>query len=79
MYDREDPYNPSNRRIDILVLTQRALHSIEGEMQETPESTEPAESSAVPVDEPSTAIEIPTSDSLNVCEEGVLQFDEVSN
>lgn len=79
LFDPEDPYNPSNRRIDILVLTQRALHSIEGGAEDTPEPADPAESSAVPTDNPSTAVETPMSDRLNVFEEGVLQFDEVGN
>src|SRR5690554_5631304 len=34
LYDREDPLNPINRRIDILVLTKRAQRSIEGEQSE---------------------------------------------
>ncbi|HCL15988.1 MAG TPA: motility protein MotB, partial [Pseudomonas sp.] len=31
LFDRKDPFNPVNRRIDILVLTKKAQRSIEGE------------------------------------------------
>ncbi len=31
LFDRKDPFNPINRRIDILVLTRKAQRNIEGE------------------------------------------------
>lgn len=74
LLDREDPYSPSNRRIDILVLTQRALQSIDGELEKQAESVE---SSPVRQDTSGEAAETPLRDKLNVFEEGVLQFNPV--
>ncbi|MFZ5936255.1 flagellar motor protein MotB [Pseudomonas sp. HS6-2] len=37
LFDRKDPFNPVNRRIDIIVLTKKAQRNIEGE-QGTPEA-----------------------------------------
>ena len=80
LFDRDDPYSPSNRRIDILVLTKRALQAIEGEP--APESNTDAPSTA---DSPSNATSgaaapsKPLREKINVFESGVLQFDDVKN
>lgn len=78
LYDRENPYNPSNRRIDILVLTQRALHSIEGEEgdEQEQEVLEPTVGPAVE-QRSGSATERPNPRQLNIFDDGVLQFDEV--
>jgi len=43
LFDRKDPFNPVNRRIDILVLTKKAQRSIEGEQPAATDSTGAAE------------------------------------
>ncbi|MFZ5956978.1 flagellar motor protein MotB [Pseudomonas knackmussii] len=52
LYDRKDPLNPVNRRIDIIVLTKRAQRAIEGQGggdQQAPEGSAPnAAPSATP-------------------------------
>ena len=42
LFDRKDPFNPVNRRIDIIVLTKKAQRSIEGE-QSAPDAPAPTE------------------------------------
>ena len=74
LFDRADPYSPSNRRIDILVLTKRAQQAIEGEPEADAEAAaaEAADTSAVPTGKP-------LRESINVFEQGVLQFNDVKN
>ena len=36
LFDRENPFNPINRRIDIVVLTKKAQRAIEGEQGAEP-------------------------------------------
>ena len=80
LYDREDPLNPINRRIDILVLTKRAQRSIEGEQSEqtTPPANTPESSGgAAPGRAPAEPLQPPQlRERLNIFEEGVLNFDE---
>ncbi|RRV15655.1 flagellar motor protein MotB [Pseudomonas saudiphocaensis] len=80
LYDREDPLNPINRRIDILVLTKRAQRSIEGEQSEqtTPPANTPESSGgAAPGQAPAEPLQPPQlRERLNIFEEGVLNFDE---
>ncbi len=45
LFDRDDPLNPVNRRIDIIVLTKKAQRDIEGE-----QGAEPASSDGEPLD-----------------------------
>lgn len=88
LFDRNDPLNPVNRRIDIVVLTKKAQRAIEGEQDgaEPAPSAAPQDDSAVPADPrgevaPGTAA--PTADDplppgevrerLNIFEDGVLQ------
>lgn len=90
LFDRENPLNPVNRRIDILVLTKKAQRSIEGELAppadavegETQQSGEAApEGSATNSSAPGAeqAEPLPPAqlrERLNIFEDGVLQFDE---
>jgi chemotaxis protein MotB len=86
LFDREDPFNPVNRRIDIIVLTKKALRSIEGEQDEpsaaasttdaqvdgvAPEGAIPAQPAVEP---PLQAPEL--REKLNIFEDGALQFDQ---
>ncbi|WP_415846197.1 flagellar motor protein MotB [Stutzerimonas zhaodongensis] len=78
LFDREDPLNPVNRRIDILVLTKRAQRDIEGEQSEaggapaaTPAAVAPpAATLADPLQAPQLR------ERLNIFEDGVLKFDQ---
>ncbi|MBD9482736.1 flagellar motor protein MotB [Pseudomonas sp. PDM14] len=82
LFDREDPLNPVNRRIDIIVLTKKAQRDIEGG-----QSGDGAGSEAPPAEDGATAPgEAPAADAplqprdlrqkLNIFEQGALQFDE---
>lgn len=81
LYDREDPFNPINRRIDMLVLTKKAQRSIEGEQ---PEQATPAPEGSTGASEAAPAGQAPAEplqptqlrERLNIFEEGVLNFDE---
>ncbi|MBE7377249.1 flagellar motor protein MotB [Pseudomonas lopnurensis] len=80
LFDREDPVNPVNRRIDILVLTKKAQRSIEGEQSDASSAeaggvAEPA-SGAVPeaADEPLQPPQL--RERLNIFEDGVLDFSQ---
>ncbi len=79
LFDRKDPFNPVNRRIDILVLTKKAQRSIEGEQPGAQPDDEggaaPAQSSpgaTAPVEEPLQPEQL--RERLNIFEDGVLQF-----
>ncbi|WMN18353.1 flagellar motor protein MotB [Pseudomonas piscis] len=88
LFDRKDPFNPVNRRIDIVVLTKRAQRAIEGEQgdQKAPAPTQgtgaPGEVPAAAADphalppgsEPLPAHEV--RQRLNIFEDGVLKMDE---
>ncbi|MCQ4257011.1 flagellar motor protein MotB [Stutzerimonas stutzeri] len=78
LFDREDPLNPVNRRIDILVLTKKAQRDIEGEQSEAAEDSGAAPSDAAP---PAEAVPDPLQapqlrERLNIFEDGVLKFDQ---
>jgi chemotaxis protein MotB len=86
LFDRDDPLNPVNRRIDIVVLTKKAQRAIEGEQDGAadPESegAEGAGSTATP-DVPQPPAADPARpdevrERLNIFEDGVLQFDQPS-
>ncbi|MCQ4294143.1 flagellar motor protein MotB [Pseudomonas stutzeri] len=73
LFDRQDPLNPVNRRIDILVLTKKAQRSIEGEQPDA--AGRPDAEGAVPaVEDPLQAPEL--RERLNIFEDGVLQFSQ---
>jgi len=84
LFDRKDPFNPVNRRIDIIVLTKKAQRAIEGEQDGdgTAEAAEPpAPTEAVaPGSEPPAPGEPAQADELrqrlNIFEDGALQFDQ---
>jgi chemotaxis protein MotB len=85
LFDRDDPLNPVNRRIDIVVLTKKAQRAIEGEQDGAadpePEGAEGAGSTAAPdVPPPAAAPAGPDEvrERLNIFEGGVLQFDQPS-
>lgn len=84
LFDREEPLNPVNRRIDILVLTKKAQRTIEGEQSDA------AGASPVPRQGPPSDAPMPASveetieplqppqlrERLNIFEDGVLEFDQ---
>lgn len=84
LFDRNDPLNPVNRRIDIIVLTKKAQRAIEGEqggddLDAAAEPIAPTEATA-PVQgqgapgEPQQPEELRRR--LNIFEDGTLQFDQ---
>ncbi len=87
LFDREQPLNPVNRRIDIVVLTKRAQRAIEGE-QSAPESQAPATNpdgtpaapatpgAAAPQPEPEPMQPQELRQKLNIFEDGTLKMDE---
>lgn len=91
LFDRESPLNPVNRRIDIVVLTKKALRVIESEQRSgadpadeasnvQPGTTDaPISGRATLPAEPAAAEPLPDGqlrERLNIFEEGVLQFDQ---
>lgn len=89
LFDREDPLNPVNRRIDILVLTKRAQRDIEGEQSSATEAPVAPDASAAPgaaapaadgtsaaplVGDPLQPAQL--RERLNIFEEGTLSFDQ---
>ena len=80
LFDRENPLNPVNRRIDIVVLTKKAQRAIEGAQSDVGAGDAPAEPGAPDAVAPS-APDDPLPDGqlrerLNIFEDGVLQFDQ---
>jgi len=95
LFDRKNPFNPVNRRIDIIVLTKKAQRNIEGE-QGTPEapaaepnpSTPPAGSapggaapgaSAAPGAGDAPMQPRELRQKLNIFEDGTLKMDEAKD
>ncbi|MGB4073806.1 flagellar motor protein MotB [Pseudomonas sp.] len=89
LFDREDPLNPVNRRIDIIVLTKKAQRAIEGSQGAGETEAAPEEGAAVPAvpgevppvdalpaaaDQPAQPAEL--REKLNIFEDGTLKFDE---
>jgi chemotaxis protein MotB len=90
LFDREDPLNPVNRRIDIIVLTKKALRAIEGEQGADEGAAAPAASDAPPAAQepnsqaPNGALGDPlpadqVRQRLNIFEDGALQLDQLNN
>jgi chemotaxis protein MotB len=87
LFDRKNPFNPVNRRIDIIVLTKKAQRDIEGE-QAAPEAppaqpappagAAPGASSApaVPGAEQAPMQPRELRQKLNIFEDGTLKMDE---
>jgi chemotaxis protein MotB len=74
LFDRDNPLNPVNRRIDIVVLTKKAQRNIEGEAGEEASPALPSRISAPPADEPLQPEQL--RERLNIFEDGVLNFDQ---
>ena len=86
LFDRKNPFNPVNRRIDIIVLTKKAQRNIEGE-QGTPDVPPASDAPAAPgsaapgAAAPAGAGEAPMQprelrQKLNLFEDGTLKMDE---
>ncbi|QYX52285.1 flagellar motor protein MotB [Pseudomonas sp. S07E 245] len=86
LFDRKNPFNPVNRRIDIIVLTKKAQRNIEGE-QGTPDAPPASDAPAAPgsaapgAAAPAGAGEAPMQprelrQKLNLFEDGTLKMDE---
>ncbi|SEC36903.1 flagellar motor protein MotB [Pseudomonas anguilliseptica] len=82
LFDRENPLNPVNRRIDIVVLTKKAQRAIEGSQSDsTDPPAEAGNSPGAPAITPPVVPDEPLPDGqlrerLNIFEDGVLQFDQ---
>ena len=82
LFDRENPLNPVNRRIDIIVLTKKAQRTIEGEQTSPtpPDAAQPgaapAPGAAAPTPEPEPMQPRELREKLNIFEDGVLKMDE---
>ena len=86
LFDRANPFNPVNRRIDIIVLTKKAQRDIEGE-QGKPQAAPPGAeappagaapgAAATPGDTPMQPREL--RQKLNIFEDGVLKMDEAKD
>ena len=75
LFDRDDPLNPVNRRIDILVLTRKAQRTIEGEQSDAADPAAVAPEQA-PAAVPDVLPREQVRERLNIFEDGVLQFDQ---
>ena len=79
LFDREDPLNPVNRRIDIVVLTKKAQRAIEGEQSDA--AGDAADPPAAPDTAQPPAVDEPVQpeqlrERLNIFEDGVLRLDQ---
>ncbi|NIE76880.1 flagellar motor protein MotB [Pantoea sp. Ap-967] len=89
LFDKQDPFNPVNRRIDIIVLTKKAQQNIEGE-QGTPKAPDQPAQPAAPAGAGAPAPATPAApgagdtpmqprelrQKLNIFEDGTLKMDE---
>jgi chemotaxis protein MotB len=89
LFDRENPLNPVNRRIDIVVLTKKAQRAIEGEQSDSATDSAPVEPGSDPAAVAAPGAAVPAvpgeplpdgqlRERLNIFEDGVLQFDQPS-
>ncbi|MBF8778946.1 flagellar motor protein MotB [Pseudomonas fulva] len=88
LFDRKDPFNPVNRRIDIIVLTKKAQRDIEGEQgaPAQPDATTPPAGAApadatpkAPADSQGAQAPMQPRElrqKLNIFEQGTLKLDE---
>lgn len=86
LYDRENPFNPVNRRIDIVVLTKKALQRIEGDQNTapTPPPAAPApapgaSTAPAPVDPQAYAQPHEIRQKLNLFDQGTLKVAPAQN
>ncbi|NBA93929.1 flagellar motor protein MotB [Pseudomonas sp. R5(2019)] len=81
LFDRQNPLNPVNRRIDIVVLTKKAQREIEGEQSPpTPPAAEQPGAAPAPVPAPAPSAEPmqprELREKLNIFENGTLKMEE---
>ncbi|MEG0861961.1 MAG: flagellar motor protein MotB [Pseudomonas sp.] len=83
LFDRANPLNPVNRRIDIIVLTKKAQRTIEGEQPQpvvpegaVPDANVPAPAAPAPAPEAEPMQPRELRQKLNIFEDGVLKMDE---
>ncbi|MCY1204299.1 Motility protein B [compost metagenome] len=83
LFDRKDPFNPVNRRIDIVVLTKKAQRAIEGEQadgaepEEAPQPPPPATEAVPSTGDPAAPVQPrELREKLNIFEDGVLKLDQ---
>jgi chemotaxis protein MotB len=79
LFDRDDPLNPVNRRIDIVVLTKKAQRAIEGAQGDAAGAAADAPGAPDAVQPPAADEPIQSEqlrERLNIFEEGVLRFDQ---
>lgn len=81
LFDREDPFNPVNRRIDIVVLTKKAQRAIEGEQGAGVESAAQGQApAAAPSGAPAEALPADQlRERLNIFESGNSPLDQLNN
>ena len=81
LFDRADPFNPVNRRIDIVVLTKKAQRAIEGEQGANGDAPAPDQVPATtPSDAPAEALpEHQLRERLNIFEGGGSPLDQLNN
>ena len=86
LFDRKNPLNPVNRRIDIIVLTKKAQRDIEGDPVAAP-APDTAPAPAAPAGAPGASASDPSApvqprelrQKLNIFENGTLKLDEPGN
>lgn len=81
LFDREDPFNPVNRRIDIVVLTKKAQRAIEGEQGAgaEPSAQEPGPAGSPPVPPADALPADQLRERLNIFETGNSPLDQLNN
>ncbi|XLX41057.1 flagellar motor protein MotB [Ectopseudomonas mendocina] len=81
LFDREDPFNPVNRRIDIVVLTKKAQRAIEGEQGANGEAPAQGQApAATPSGAPAEALPAEQlRERLNIFESGNSPLDQLNN
>lgn len=81
LFDREDPFNPVNRRIDIVVLTKKAQRAIEGEQGANGEAPAQGQApAATPSGAPADALPAEQlRERLNIFESGNSPLDQLNN
>lgn len=86
LFDRKNPLNPVNRRIDIIVLTKKAQRDIEGDPAAAP-APDGAPAPTAPAGPPGASASDPSApvqprelrQKLNIFENGTLKLDEPGN
>ncbi len=81
LFDRADPFNPVNRRIDIVVLTKKAQRAIEGEQGANGEAPAQGQApAATPSGAPAEALPAEQlRERLNIFESGNSPLDQLNN